>query len=66
MAADQLIRTLFLNLLLCVCVRSADGTTTALHHRPGKEGPSRVPRGTGGLPPSPGLSSYGLRVEGSP
>ena len=35
---------------VCVCVRSDDGTTTALHHRPGKEGPSRVPPGTGGLP----------------
>ena len=38
-------------------VRSEDGTTTALHRRPGKEGPAPVPRGTGGLPPSPGLSS---------
>ena len=40
-------------------VRSEDGTTTALHRRPGKEGPAPVPRGTGGLPPSPGLSSDG-------
>ena len=40
-----------------VWVRVADGTTTALHRRPGKEGPAPVPRGTGGLPPSPGLSS---------
>ena len=45
-----------------VCVRSDDGTTTALHRRPGKEGPSRVPRGTGGLPPSPGLSSDGRKA----
>ena len=49
-------------------VRSEDGTTTALHRRPGKEGPAPVPRGTGGLSPSPGLSSYGWkaapRVEG--
>ena len=53
---------------VCVCVRSDDGTTTALHRRPGKEGLAPVPRGTGGLPPSPGLSSYTggrqpLRVE---
>ena len=40
-------------------VRSEDGTTTALLRRPGKEGPAPVPRGTGGLPPSPGLSSDG-------
>ena len=39
------------------CVRSDDGTTTALLRRPGKEGPAPVPRGTGGRPPSPGLSS---------
>ena len=48
----------------CLRVRSDDGTTTALHHRPGKEGPSRVPRGTGGLPPLPRPEQ--LRVEGSP
>ena len=42
-----------------VRVRSEDGTTTALLRRPGKEGPAPVPRGTGGLPPSPGLSSDG-------
>ena len=47
-----------------LCLRSDDGTTTALHHRPGKEGPSRVPRGTGGLPPLPRPEQ--LRVEGSP
>ena len=34
-------------------VRREDGTTTALHCRPGKEGPSRVPRGTGGASPPP-------------
>ena len=43
-------------------VRSEDGTTTALHRRPGKEGPAPVPRGTGGLPPSPGLSSDGWKA----
>ena len=43
-------------------VRREDGTTTALHCRPGKEGPAPVPRGTGGLPPSPGLSSYGWKA----
>ena len=43
-------------------VRSEDGTTTALHRRPGKEGPAPVPRGTGGVSPSPGLSSYGWKA----
>jgi len=43
-------------------VRREDGTTTTLHRRPGKEGPAPVPRGTGGLPPSPGLSSYGFKA----
>ena len=47
---------------VCVCVRSDDGTTTALLRRPGKEGPAPVPRGTGGLPPSPGLSSDGRKA----
>ena len=52
-------------------VRSEDGATTALHRRPGKEGPAPVPRGTGGLPPSPGLSSDGWtaapsRLAGEP
>ena len=46
-----------------VCVRSADGTTTALQRRPGKEGPARVPRNRRPLPlPRPEQ----LRVEGSP
>ena len=29
---------------------------------PGEEGPAHVPRGTRGLPPSPGLSSYGWKA----
>ena len=45
-----------------VWVRVADGTTTALHPGPGKEGPARVPQGTAGLSPSPGLSSYGWKA----
>ena len=49
----------------CVCVRSADGTTTALHHRPGKEGPAPVPRNRRSLP-LPRPEQPRLRVEGSP
>ena len=45
-----------------VWVRVADGTTTALHPGPGKEGPARVPQGTAGLSPSPGLGSYGWKA----
>ena len=45
-----------------VWVRVADGTTTALHPGPGKEGPARVPQGTAGLSPFPGLSSYGWKA----
>ena len=45
-----------------VWVRDADGTTTALHPGPGKEGPARVPQGTAGLSPSPGLGSYGWKA----
>ena len=45
------------------CVRSDDGTTTALHRRPGKEGPARVPRNRRSFPlPRPEQR----RVEGSP
>ena len=45
-----------------VWVRVADGTTTALHPGPGKEGPAQVPQGTAGLSPFPGLSSYGWKA----
>ena len=39
----------------CVCVRSADGTTTALHRRPG--GPARTPAAAGMEAELPGVSS---------
>ena len=48
----------------CVCVRSADGTTTALHRRPGK-GTARARSARNRRPlPLPRLEQ--LRVEGSP
>ena len=51
-----------------MCVRVADGTTTALHPGPGKEGPARVPQATAGLSPPPAWAATGgrqpLRVEG--